>query len=126
MINMDFTSIKKYFFKLFIMELVTFGCAALIWLFRRPQATPFYICLFISGAIFTGIGTLFYLSARNAIRDDYLRHVWGKDITSMTNVESSHRTLEDIIVSYFQASLFIWSGLIAVGVSFAYDYYLSA
>ena len=104
---MDFTSVKKYLFKLFVVEMVIFGCAALIWLFSHSQATPFYICLFISGTIFTGIGTLFYFSARNAIQDDYQRRVLG---TSMTHAESSHRTLEDIIVGYFQASLFLWSG----------------
>ena len=120
---MDFTRTKRYLFKLFAMEMVTFGCAAFIWLFRHPQATPFYICLFISGVIFTGIGILFYFSARNAILDEYQRRVLG---TSMTHAESVDRALKDIIVSYFQASLFLWSGLIAVGISFAYDFYLTA
>jgi len=115
--KMDCTSLKKYLFKLFVMEMVIFGCAALIWLFRYSYATPFYICLFISGAIFTGIGTLFYFSVSNEIRDDYQRRVLGS--TSMTHAESGHRALEDIILSYFQASLFLWPGLIAAGVSFA-------
>jgi hypothetical protein len=120
---MDLTNVKKYLLKLFVMEIVIFGCAAFICFFRHQHATPFYICLFISGAIFSGIGTLFYSSARNAIHDDYVRRVLGA--TSMTHAESSHMALSDIIVSYFQASLFLWSGLIAVGVSFAYDYYIT-
>ncbi len=105
------------------MELIVFVLAALLWLFRRTQGTPFYLCLFIIGAIFIGLGTLFYFNAINAIRDDFRRRAWG---TSMTNTESGRRAWADIAVSYFQASLFLWAGLIAAGLSLAYDYFQNA
>jgi hypothetical protein len=40
----------------------------------------------------------------------------------MTNDESGKRAAEDISVSYSQASMFLWSGLIAVFLSLAYDF----
>ncbi len=120
---MDFKYFKKYLFKLFVMEMIVFVLAALLWFFRRPQGTPFYLCLFIIGVIFIGLGTLFYFSAKNAVTDDYLRRARG---TSMTHDESGRRAWNDMAVSFFQASLFLWSGLIAAGLSLAYDYFQHA
>ena len=117
---MDITHLKKYIFKLLIMEVIVFVLAALLWLFRRTQGTPFYLCLFIIGVIFIGLGTLFYLNANNAISDDFRRRAWG---TSMANAESGRRAWNDIAASYFQASLFLWSGVIAAGLSLAYDFF---
>jgi hypothetical protein len=117
---MDITHIKKYLFKLFAIELIAFALTALLWFFRRSHGTPFYLCLFIIGVTFIGLGTLFYFSANNSVIDDYRRRAWG---TSMTHAESGRRAWDDMTVSYFQASLFLWSGLIAAGLSLAYDFF---
>lgn len=116
---MDITRLKKYLFKLFIMELIVFVLAAFLWFFRRPEETPFYLCLFIMGAIFTGLGALMYFGANNSILDDYRRRVYG---SSMTHAESGRRAWDDMAASYFQASIFLWSGLFAASLSFAYDF----
>ena len=50
---MDIAYLKKYLFKLSLMELIVFVLAALTWLFSN---TPFYLCLFIIGFIFIGLG----------------------------------------------------------------------
>ena len=115
--------LKKYLFKLSIMELIAFVFAILIWLFSN---TPFYDCLFISGLIFIGLGTLFlFNSGRYAINDDFQRRKLGMFSvgTTMTDDESKQRTSSDIAVSYFQGSLFLWTGLIAVGLTFTLDYF---
>ncbi len=119
---MDIKYLKKYLLKLSIMELIVFVLAVLIWLFNK---TPFYICLFIIGFIFIGLGTLFLYSAKNAISDDFQRRKLGifSTGTTMTDEESKQRASNDIAISYFQGSLFLWSGLIAAGLSFAFDYF---
>ncbi len=107
------------------MELIVFVFAALVWFF---SSTSFYLCLFIVGFIFIGLGTLFLFSAKNAIRDDFQRR--KLDIFSvgstMTDEESKQRTSSDIAISYYQGSLFLWSGLIAAGLSLALDYFRHA
>jgi hypothetical protein len=119
---MNIEYLKKYLFKLSIMELIAFVFAILIWLFSN---TSFYDCLFISGLIFIGLGTLFlFFSGRNAVNDDFQRRKLGMFSvgTTMTDDESKQRTSSDIAVSYFQGSLFLWTGLIAVGLTFTLDY----
>ena len=116
---MDITRLKKYLFKLFIMELIAFVLASLLWFFRRTENTPFYLCLFIIGAIFTGLGALMYSGANNAILDDFRRRVYG---TSMTHAESGSRAWNEMAASYFQASLFLWSGFLAASLSLIYDF----
>ncbi len=119
---MDIKYLKKYLFKLSIMELIVIILAVLIWLFGN---TPFYLCLFIIGFIFIGLGTLFLYSAKNAIGDDIQRRKLGifSVGTTMSDEESKQRASNDIAISYFQGSLFLWSGLIAAGLSFAFDYF---
>ncbi len=122
---MDIKYFKKYLFKLSIMELIVFVLAVLIWFFSN---SPFYLCLFIIGLIFIGLGTLFLYNAKNAIGDDFQRRKLGffSVGTTMTDDESKQRASNDIAISYFQGSLFLWSGLIAAGLSFAFDYFRHA
>ncbi len=119
---MDIKYLRKYLFKLSVMELIVFVLAVLIWLISN---NPFYLCLFIIGFIFIGLGTLFLYSAKNAIGDDFQRRKLGifSVGTTMTDEESKQRASDDIANSYFQGSIFLWSGLIAAGISFAFDYF---
>ena len=100
---MGLSRAKNYLFKLLVLEVIVFACATLLWFFMDPQATPFYLCLFITGAVFAGLGTLFSFSAHNATLDDYARRAWTG--TSMSHSESLHRAWQDITVSYFQSSV---------------------
>jgi hypothetical protein len=113
---MNLKEARNYLIKILIFEVVVFVCAALLWVFLASRATPFYTCLFIIGTVFAGIGTLFNFSAHNATFDDYVRRTWTG--TSMKHDESWRRAWQDITVSYFQSSLFLWSGLIAVAISY--------
>ncbi len=117
--------LKKYLFKVFVLEVIVFVLAAIFWLFRLSHGTPFYLCLFTSGVIFIGLGTLFFYNAKNAIFDDFQRRKLGlfNVGSSMTDGESKRRTSDDIDTSYFQGSLFLWSGLIGAGLSLAYDFF---
>ncbi len=122
---MDIKYLKKYLFKLSIVELIVFVFAALIWFFSN---TPFYLCLFIIGFIFIGLGTIFLFGAKNAIGDDLQRrklNIFSVG-TTLTDDESKQRASNDIAISYFQGSLFLWSGLIAAGLSLAIDYFQHA
>ncbi len=118
--------LKNYIFKVFVLDVMIFVLAAILWLFRISHGTPFYLCFFMVGVIFIGLGTLFLWNAKNAIFDDFQRRKLGffNVGSSMTNEESKRRASNDIASSYFQGSLLLWSGLIAAGLSMAFDYFL--
>jgi hypothetical protein len=125
---MNMKRFKNYIFKVFVLEVIVFILAAVLWLFRLQHGTPFYLCLFMIGVIFIGLGTLFLFNAKNAIFDDFQRRKLGLFTvgSSMTDEESKRRTSDDIDTSYFQGSLFLWAGLIAAGLSLAYDFFQNA
>ncbi len=92
---------KNYIFKVFILEVIVFVLAAIFWLFRLPHGTPFYLCLFMIGVVFIGLGTFFYYNAKNAIFDDFQRRKLGIFTagSSMTYEESKRMASDDIDTS---------------------------
>ena len=121
---MDLLRAKNYLFKLLIMEVIIVACAVIFWFFVGQQARHFGSCLLITGAIFTGLGTLFSFSAHNSTLDHYNRVAWTG--TSMSHSESLDRARKDIAASYFQSSLFLWPGLITMALGyFLYKLYQS-
>jgi hypothetical protein len=103
--------------RLLILEAAVVLLSGFVWLFAVPKPfESFRDCVFVVGAVFVGLGTVFHMESATAVLEHLNRRTWSG--TSMSEEESLTRAFRDRETSYGHSIAFAAAGLIAIAMVF--------